>query len=118
VVALDLDGDGDEGTGWVLVYMHVAEQGRVPVGTWVEQDAPIGHPSCEGGQSSGTHVHLARKFNGEWLGVGEPFPIILSGWRAFAGGAAMKAIYKKGIRSSLPAGWLRVDHHPGRLSLN
>lgn len=106
VVALDLDGDGDEGTGWVLVYMHIAEQDRVPAGVWVEADAPIGHPSCEGGQSSGTHVHLARKFNGEWLGVGEPFPMILSGWRAFAGAARYEGFLQKGeqIVTSRPDG--------------
>lgn len=106
VVAIDLDGDGDEGTGWVLVYMHIAEQDRVPVGAWVEADAPIGHPSCEGGQSSGTHVHLARKFNGEWLGVGEPFPLVLSGWRAFAGAARYEGFLQKGdaIVTSRPDG--------------
>ncbi len=85
VVALDLDGDGDEGTGWVLIYQHIAEEDRVSVGAWLDQDAPIGHPSCEGGKASGTHLHFARKFNGEWMGVGEPFPLILSGWRAYAG---------------------------------
>lgn len=85
VVAVDLDGDGDEGTGWVLVYLHIAEQGRVPVGTWLAQDDPVGHPSCEGGSASGTHVHLARKFNGEWLGVGEPLPFLIGGWQVIAG---------------------------------
>ncbi len=106
VVALDLDGDGDEGTGWVLVHMHIAEQDRVPVGAWVEADAPIGHPSCEGGQSSGTHVHLARKFNGEWLGVGDPFPMVLSGWRAYTGAARYEGYLEKGgqIVTSRPDG--------------
>ena len=85
VVALDLDGDGDEGTGWVLIYQHMAEEGRAAVGTWLVQDAPVGHPSCEGGRATGTHVHLARKFNGEWVGVGEPLPLVLSGWLAVAG---------------------------------
>lgn len=85
VVALDLDGDGDEGTGWVLIYQHMAAEERAAVGAWLAQDAPVGHPSCEGGQASGTHVHLARKFNGEWVGVGEPLPLVLSGWQAVAG---------------------------------
>ena len=35
VVAIDLDGDGQESTGWVLVYMHIAEQDRIPLGAWV-----------------------------------------------------------------------------------
>jgi hypothetical protein len=85
VVALDLDGDGDEGTGWVLIYLHIAAEERAAAGTWLAQDAPIGHPSCEGGSATGTHVHLARKFNGEWVGVGDPLPLVLSGWRAVAG---------------------------------
>lgn len=85
VVAIDLDGDGDEGTGWVLLYLHVAEQDRVAVGTWLEQDDPVGHPSCEGGNATGTHLHFTRKFNGEWLGVGEPLPLVISGWQAVAG---------------------------------
>ena len=106
VVVLDLDGDGDEGTGWVLVYLHIAEKDRVPVGTWLEQDAPVGHPSCEGGQSTGTHVHLARKFNGEWLGVDEPFPMILSSWRAYAGRGLYEGYLQKGdsIVTSRPDG--------------
>jgi hypothetical protein len=85
VVAIDLDGDGDEGTGWVLIYQHMAERDRVTAGTWLSQDAYVGHPSCEGGQASGTHLHFTRKLNGEWLGVGEPFPLILSGWQAYPG---------------------------------
>jgi LasA protease len=106
VVALDLDGDGDEGTGWVLVYMHIAEKDRAWAGTWVERDAPIGHPSCEGGRATGTHVHLARKFNGEWLGVGDPFPYVISGWRAYAGAARYEGFLQKGeaIVTSRPNG--------------
>ena len=84
-IALDLDGDGQEQTGWVLVYMHVAEQERVSPGTWVETNTPLGHPSCEGGQATGTHVHLARKYNGEWLAADGPLPMVLSGWVAHAG---------------------------------
>lgn len=96
VVALDLDGDGDEGTGWVLIYLHMAEEGRAPEGVWLEQDAPVGHPSCEGGSASGTHLHLTRKFNGEWLGVGNPLPLVLSGWRAYAGEGRYTGFLQKG----------------------
>ncbi len=84
-VALDLDGDGDEGTGWVLLYLHLAPEERVAVGTWVEADAPLGHPSCEGGVSTGTHLHIARKYNGEWIPAEGPLPFILDGWQAYAG---------------------------------
>lgn len=85
VVAIDLDGDGDEGTGWVLIYLHIAEQDQVSVGTWLAQDDPVGHPSCEGGTSTGTHLHITRKFNGEWLPVGDPLPFVMSGWQVVAG---------------------------------
>lgn len=85
VVAIDLDGDGSEQTGWVLVYMHIAGRDRLPAGTWVETNTPLGHPSCEGGQATGTHVHLARKYNGEWLAADGPLPMVLSGWVAHAG---------------------------------
>jgi LasA protease len=85
VVALDLDGDGLEQTGWVLIYMHVAEQERAPLGSWLETNSPLGHPSCEGGQATGTNIHLARKYNGEWLEADGPLPMVLSGWVAHAG---------------------------------
>jgi murein DD-endopeptidase MepM/ murein hydrolase activator NlpD len=80
VVALDLDGDGNEQTGWVIVFLHIADQDRILSGQLVTIDDRIGHPSCERGQSTGTHVHIARKFNGEWLEADGPVPMILSGW--------------------------------------
>ena len=40
----------------------------------VQAGDPLGHPSCEGGNVTGTHVHLARKFNGEWIGAGGRMP--------------------------------------------
>ncbi|HEX7975449.1 MAG TPA: M23 family metallopeptidase, partial [Anaerolineales bacterium] len=64
VVVIDLDGDGHEQTGWVLMYLHVAEEGQIAANTWVDAGTPIGHPSCEGGISTGTHLHIARKYNG------------------------------------------------------
>jgi hypothetical protein len=85
VVALDLDGDGYEGTGWVVVYFHLAEEGLIPLASSVTADQPLGHPSCEGGRTTGTHVHIARKYNGEWLHVDGPVPLVLSGWEAEAG---------------------------------
>lgn len=85
VVVLDLDGDGYEQTGWVILYLHVASKNRVGVGTWVQQGDLIGHPSCEGGTSTGTHIHIARKYNGEWVLADGPLPFVLDGWRAIAG---------------------------------
>lgn len=85
VVVVDLDGDGREQTGWALMYLHVAEEGRIPVGTYVETGDLLGHPSCEGGAATGTHVHFARKYNGEWILADGPIPFVLSGWQAQAG---------------------------------
>jgi murein DD-endopeptidase MepM/ murein hydrolase activator NlpD len=85
VVVVDMDGDGSEQTGWNLLYLHVAARNRVPEGVWVEQDGRIGHPSCEGGTSTGTHLHIARKYNGEWVIADGPLPYVLSGWTAYAG---------------------------------
>jgi LasA protease len=85
VVVLDLDGDGHETTGWNILYLHIATEGRVPEGTYVERGDRIGHPSCEGGQSTGTHVHIARKYNGEWILADGVIPFNLSGWVAAQG---------------------------------
>jgi len=85
VVVVDLDGDGYEQTGWAILYLHIATDGREPVGTWVGLGDEIGHPSCEGGNATGTHTHIARKYNGEWILADGPMPFVLSGWRAHAG---------------------------------
>jgi LasA protease len=80
LVILDLDGDGNEGSGWVIVYMHIEQRERVQPGSSLQRGDAIGHPSCEGGLSSGTHVHLARKFNGVWIPALGETPFIMSGW--------------------------------------
>ncbi len=85
-VMIDLDEDGYDETGWVLFYLHVGSQGRVPVDTRVKVGDPIGHPSCEGGFSESTHLHIARKFNGEWIAADGPLPFVLSGWQAHSAG--------------------------------
>jgi LasA protease len=79
-VIQDLDGDGLEQTGWVLLYMHVEQRDRVVVGQMVRAGERVGHPSCEGGMSNGTHVHLARKYNGEWIAADRSLPFRLDGW--------------------------------------
>jgi LasA protease len=80
VVTLDLDLDGNEGSGWVVVYMHIESRDRVSPGTFLHAGDPVGHPSCEGGVSSGTHVHMARKFNGVWIPADGAVPFNLDGW--------------------------------------
>jgi LasA protease len=95
ILVLDLDGDGDEHTGWVVFYLHIAEDGRIPVGTRVEAGDLLGFPSCEGGESTGTHVHLARKYNGEWITADGVIPFVLSGWRPVRGDEAYKGYLVK-----------------------
>jgi LasA protease len=80
-VVVDLDNDGIEQTGWTILYMHVAEEDRVAAGTQVKTGDRIGHPSCEGGVSNGTHVHVARRYNGEWIPAGGIIPFVLDGWQ-------------------------------------
>lgn len=84
-VVLDLDGDGSEQTGWAILYMHVASADRVTQGTRLEAGDLIGHPSCEGGPASGTHLHIARKYNGEWIGAAGPLPFKMDGWTPHTG---------------------------------
>ncbi|HQA70043.1 MAG TPA: M23 family metallopeptidase, partial [Aggregatilineales bacterium] len=68
LVILDLDGDGFEGTGWTIFYLHLSSEDRpVQEGQRVKKGDPIGHPSCEGGVSYATHLHIARRYNGEWI---------------------------------------------------
>ena len=80
VVMLDLDKDGDERTGWDILYLHVATIGRAQVGQELKTGDPVGFPSCEGGTATGTHVHIARKYNGEWIPADSAIPFNLEGW--------------------------------------
>ncbi len=88
-VVLDLDGDGHEQTGWVLFHFHIAADGMIPAGTVVKVGDALGHPSCDGGVATGTHVHLARKYNGEWIAADGVLPgivpFVLGGWTAARG---------------------------------
>lgn len=79
-VVQDLDGDGLEQTGWTVLYMHIETRDRVPAGTYLRAGERVGHPSCEGGVSTGTHVHLARRYNGEWISSDRSLPFNLDGW--------------------------------------
>ncbi|MDR3574850.1 MAG: hypothetical protein P4L50_13385 [Anaerolineaceae bacterium] len=100
VVVEDLDGDGYEQTGWDLMYLHVAPKDQIKAGTWVSTNDRIGHPSCEGGEATGTHVHFARKYNGEWIAAGGPLPMTLSGWVAQAGNAPYIGSFTKGNQTA------------------
>jgi LasA protease len=95
-VVLDLDGDGDERTGWIVFYFHIETKDRVPVGTVLQTGDPIGHPSCEGGRTTGTHVHIARKYNGEWIPADSIIPFNLGGWVAHKGSIEYQGTLSKG----------------------
>ena len=79
-VVVDLDEDGFAGTGWALLYMHLETRDRIAVGAFVQAGDRLGHPSCEGGFSNGTHVHVARLYNGRWVSADGAMPLELAGW--------------------------------------
>jgi LysM repeat protein len=106
----DLDGDGYEGTGWVLFYMHVESRDRIAVGTFVLAGDRLGHPSCEGGVSSGTHLHFARKYNGEWIPADGALPFILDGW--------VSSGFGKEYDGALTQGEWYVEAYDGRGEIN
>ena len=79
-VVVDLDGDGYEQTGWTIHYMHIDTNGRVTEGTFLAVGDLIGYTSCEGGFSSGTHLHISRRFNGVWIAAFGDNPFVMDGW--------------------------------------
>jgi murein DD-endopeptidase MepM/ murein hydrolase activator NlpD len=87
---LDLDGDGDERTGWVVLYLHLSRYDAAPEGRLVTAGAVIGHPSCERGNATGTHVHIARKYNGEWIPADSVLPFDMEGWIPHTSGTPYK----------------------------
>jgi murein DD-endopeptidase MepM/ murein hydrolase activator NlpD len=95
-VIQDLDNDGSEQTGWVVLYMHIDSLERVAPNTFLFAGQRLGHPSCEGGLSNGTHLHLARRYNGEWISADGQLPFILDGWVSSGNGIEYD-------------GWLRRD---------
>jgi murein DD-endopeptidase MepM/ murein hydrolase activator NlpD len=84
-VMLDLDADGDERTGWNIFYLHLASEGRVALGEELKAGDYMGYPSSEGGEATGTHIHIARKYNGEWIPASGPSGFNLDGWVVHAG---------------------------------
>lgn len=85
LVVLDLDGDGDERTGWTILYLHIANASLPPVGRKLKAGDVIGLPSCEGGEATGTHVHIVRRYNGEWILASGPLAFNLEGWIVHSG---------------------------------
>ncbi len=98
VVMEDLDGDGNERTGWDILYLHIATAGRAMVGQKLKRGDPLGFPSCEGGEATGTHVHIARKYNGEWMPADSVIPFDLEGWIAHSSGIAYQGTLTRGTQ--------------------
>jgi len=94
-VVLDLDGDGYEQSGWTILYMHLETRDRIAAGTYVHAGDRIGHPSCEGGVSTGTHMHIARRYNGEWIAADRDIPFVMDGWISSGGGAQYQGYLTK-----------------------
>lgn len=87
-----------QGSGWTLMYLHMATAGRVSAGTQVNIGDRIGHPSCEGGDAEASHVHFARLYNGQWIGA-ETMPMVLSGWTINALDQAYEGTMSRGTES-------------------
>jgi murein DD-endopeptidase MepM/ murein hydrolase activator NlpD len=104
-VIQDLDGDGDEGTGWTVLYMHIAGFERIEIGEALKAGDRIGHPSCEGGPSNGTHLHLARRFDGEWVPADQDIPFVLSGWTSKGDGVEYDGSLIRGDSEILASGF-------------
>lgn len=95
-VVVDMDGDNYAGTGWSILYLHIATHERVPVGQFVKAGDPIGHPSCEGGFSNGTHLHLGRTYNGRWIAADGSIPFNLEGWESQGFGQEYNGLLVRG----------------------
>jgi murein DD-endopeptidase MepM/ murein hydrolase activator NlpD len=79
-VVQSIDGDSYQQTGWAILYMHIDTRDRVELGTNLQAGDRIGHPSCEGGISTGSHLHIARRYNGEWIPADQELPFVMDGW--------------------------------------
>lgn len=98
-VVIDVDGDNYAGTGWAVTYMHLETRDRMAVGTEVKTGDPLGHPSCEGGFSNGTHLHITRSYNGRWISADGDVPFIMSGWVSSGAGAEYDGYLTRGAES-------------------
>jgi murein DD-endopeptidase MepM/ murein hydrolase activator NlpD len=93
---LDLDGDGDERTGWDVFYLHLDTNTRARLGQQLHAGDFIGYPSCRGGEATGTHIHIARKYNGEWI-IADGLPAFeMEGWTVHSSGIVYQGTLTRG----------------------
>ena len=100
-VVIDLDSDGEAadgyaGTGWAVTSMHLETRDRIAAGARVATGDRLGHPSCEGGFSNGTHVHIVRSYNGRWISADSDLPFDMSGWLSSGAGAEYDGYLTRG----------------------
>ena len=97
LVVQDLDQDGDEGSGWTILYLHLDRHDSLQEGQTVEAGNILGYASCSGGFSTATHLHIARRYNGEWIpadcircppAMTIP-PFVMSGWKVVGLGSQL-----------------------------
>lgn len=89
VLVLDMDGDGNESTGWTILYLHLAVDPSIVLGQSVQTGDVLGYASCRGGFTTATHLHIARRYNGEWIPADcvncpESYwvsPFVMSNWK-------------------------------------
>lgn len=98
-VVIDTDGDRYAGTGWAVTYMHLETRDRIEAGTAVETGDRLGHPSCEGGFSNGTHLHITRSYNGRWISADGDVPFVMSEWVSSGAGAEYDGYLTRGAYS-------------------
>ena len=91
-VVQSIDGDPYGQTGWAILYMHIETRDRVSIGTQLQAGDRIGHPSCEGGVSTGSHLHIARRYNGEWIPADQDLPFVMDGWVSQGLGSAYEGL--------------------------
>ncbi len=97
-VVQSIDGDPYSQTGWAILYMHIETRDRIEVGARLNAGDLIGHPSCEGGISTGTHLHLARRYNGEWIPADQDIPFEMDGWVSQGLGYEYQGLLVRGDR--------------------
>ena len=91
-VVQSIDGDPYGQTGWAILYLHIETRDRVSIGTQLQAGDRIGHPSCEGGVSTGSHLHIARRYNGEWIPADQDLPFVMDGWESQGLGSAYEGL--------------------------